>query len=358
MPKANGYEIKVIRKDRETLVFDLRDNGKRHRGPVPVRAIVDLISGKTGESNLGIGAEPITLKEFINTFYLPVDAKTRLPNHRSYKSEASVASSVCEQFGDQLVHEIRTRDGEACREAWLGLKLVNSTVKKRLNCLRRVMEYAVRKELIIENPIFCVKGLPVGNRSHIWLTIAALDRLLAACHPSIRNLVLYLVLTGARVSEALDFRVDDLRGDRLYVPTEKLGRPMREVMRVFKVSELGPRFAALIAQLKPHPKSGFYFYANLGKTTHLSGSYAARRFQEARRAAGLGDDIHLHDLRGTFAMHRSLVVPKFRQLQAEMGHEDPKSMASYLALVQSFDPSESIFYGVQIGEGANEAGGK
>ena len=53
-----------------------------------------------------------------------------------------------------------------------------------------------------------------------------------------------------------------------------------------------------------------------------------------------------HDLRGTFATHRAMVVKSFRQLQAEMGHLDLKSILNYLDEASVCDPKASIFFGV------------
>lgn len=73
-------------------------------------------------------------------------------------------------------------------------------------------------------------------------------------------------------------------------------------------------------------------------------AYAERRFAEARVVAGL-PNIHMHDLRGTFAMHRSMVAT-FHQLLQELGHRDARSVQSYLDSASQFrsDPTESIFY--------------
>lgn len=354
MPRAQGYPAQVIRINREEFSADFRYRDKRHRGKFPVSALVTLISGNSepADLNLGADAQRIAFCDFVKNVYLPLSAKPRLGNPRSYVSEEFVILAVCKLLGDRPLHTIRPRDSEECKEAWLKEECANSTVKKRLNCLRRVMDYAIRRELIKTNPIPPVRDLPVGNRRHIWLKLKDIERLLPACHPVIRDLVEYLILTGARLNEGLNFRDGDIRDGKLYVPTQKRKRPMRDAMREFDVASLGPRFAALIARLSPHPKSGFYFYANLNKTTHLSVPYAERRFQEARAAAGLelGEDVNLHDMRGTFAMHRAMVVHSFRRLQSELGHGDPQSIQSYLDRTASFDRKQSIFFGAPVGE--------
>lgn len=114
-------------------------------------------------------------------------------------------------------------------------------------------------------------------------------------------------------------------------------------MREFDVASLGPRFADLMKELKPNAQSGFYFYANAKSAEPLSYSYFQHMFTEAKIAAGLSQ-IRPHDLRGSFAVHRAMVIKNFRQLQIEMGHGNSRSIESYLARAQRFDPSESIFW--------------
>jgi integrase len=150
-------------------------------------------------------------------------------------------------------------------------------------------------------------------------------------------------MTGARIGEAQLLRAGDIRDGTLWLPTEKQGCPPRDAMRPLNIKSLGPRFSVLLPKLKPHPVSNLYFYANNSKRTAISESYALLKFKMALAAIGR-TDFTLHDCRGTFATHRAMVVSSFRQLQAELGHGNQKSIDSYLARARQFDPSQSIFY--------------
>lgn len=349
MPKAKGRSFKAIRMGRDLVRIEFRYEGQYVRRTCRMDALMAfLVGGEPEETNLAFQAEPITLKDFVDRKYLPFSVKPRLKNPISYTNESDLSKVLCKALGSRYLHEIRAKDAEACKEIWLKSKKppVNSTIKQRLNALRRILSYAESVGLIKANLIRPVKGLPVRNRSDIWLKGPDIDLLISKCDSSIKYFVEYLVLTGARVNEALDFRLGDIRSGKLYVPTQKQGRAARDRMRELDVASLGPRFADLLTRLKPHHQSGFYFHATLrepDKSTAMSDSYAGRRFTEARHAAGL-DHIHMHDLRGTFAMHRAMVVNNFRQLQAELGHSNPASMQAYLDRARQFDPKESIFY--------------
>jgi integrase len=344
MPKAKGYQLNVKRVSRDLVRFAIHHRKEYVRRTVTMEALVAFLTGSVDQdSNLAAGGAPLPLEEFVQQKYLPFAAKPRLPNQTSLDAEADLVRALLPTLGKKFLHEITPQHAEEAKMEWLLKGRANSTVKRRLNGLRRVMDYAVSLGYIRENRIPEPKGLPSANRSDIWLNRQEIDRLLECCDESIRAFVEFLALTGARVGEALDFRAEDIRGEKILLPTEKQRKPPRQAMRAFTVSSMGPRFGRLLAQLKPNPRSGYVFYLKDGSTTPLSYSYLHHRFVEARRAAGL-DHIHLHDLRGSYAIHRAMVVKSFRQLQSELGHSDAKSIQSYLDRAEHFDPKESIFY--------------
>lgn len=346
MPRATGYKMNVTRLDRERSLFDYEYNGERVRGEVMLAAITALIRGQVDEeSNLAPAAQPMLFADFANEKYGPVAAVPRFDNPISLKAELNLVKAVGIEVGKTYLHEFKAPDLEALKTTWLTKKVSTNTIKRRLNALRRVLNYAVATGMIQKNPLPLVTGLRSKSRAEIWLRTEEFDRLLLHCHPTIRLIVEYLGLTGARIREALSLQAGDLRDGRLFVPTEKRGLPCREIMREFNTASLGRRWARLERQLTPHPKSGYYFHANERDRAgeRLSYSHFQRLFAQARLAAGL-PHIKPHDLRGSFAIHRAMVVQNFRQLQIEMGHGDSRSIESYLARAQSFNPTESYFY--------------
>lgn len=49
-------------------------------------------------------------------------------------------------------------------------------------------------------------------------------------------------------------------------------------------------------------------------------------------------------------MHRAIMIKDFRQLQMELGHEDPLSVQSYLDNTSRMNPEDSIFCGVFVAQ--------
>ncbi|OGS00543.1 MAG: hypothetical protein A2V88_05590 [Elusimicrobia bacterium RBG_16_66_12] len=213
---------------------------------------------------------------------------------------------------------------------------------KEFDCLRRILNYGVQLGLIKRNPLLGTKGLKNESRREIWLTKPEIERLLGCADSWLRNLIEFRVLTGARPTEANMFGQAnvDLRRGEIWLHTLKK-RTNLVVKRYFEIASLGPRFQALLQRLTPHPVTGLYFYNNeTGKPYEIDS--IDRVFVKVRHAAKL-DHVTPYDLRGTFAMHRAMVVKNFRQLQTEMGHSNPMSIQSYLDEAGRFRKADSIF---------------
>lgn len=332
---------------RDLVRFEYRDGDIRVRRTVTKAELTAfLTNGLDAESNLGRGAAPVRLDLFLSDHYVPKVAKPRLPNPGSLAAEVDLTKALTRTLGAVQVHEITPSQAEGHRSRRLEEGCANNTLKKELRCLGRAMEAAMAKGLIKKNLLLPVKGLPSADRSGVWLKTAELDRLLAACPEDLRRLVAFLALTGCRIGEALESRAEDVKVEPqaedakvargiLLLPTKKRRVPARDCMRRLNIESLGPRFESLLPTLVATDASGRLF--------PFTYSDVNERFITARRAAGL-DHVHLHDLRGGFAVHRALVVKSFRQLQYELGHRDAKSVQAYLDRAEQFDPRDSIFY--------------
>ncbi len=128
-----------------------------------------------------------------------------------------------------------------------------------------------------------------------WLAPAEADRLIAACSPHMRPLVIFLFYTGARLSEALylAWRQVDLDAQQVRFLDTKNGED--------RGVPLHPRVLAVLAKL-PH-REGAVFRRPDGQPyceSHGSGSPIKTGFKAACRRAGISD-FSPHDCRHTWA---------------------------------------------------------
>ena len=338
-----------VERDGDLVRFHFRSGNERIRRVVSLTDLVQFLDGaRLRESNLPEGRLPVKFKDFVDEKYLPRCAKPNL-KFSSYEREFDSALALSRHFGEELLHKIDLEAWEVYKSGRLNgtlafskRKCVNSTVDKEFDCMKRVLNYGTQLGLLKRNPLLGVKGLKIDSRRSIWLSKVEIERLLDCCDPWLRDLMEFRVLTGARPSEAAVFgeRNVDRSKDELWVVTLKK-RTAGDHPRYFAISTLGRRMLKLLDRLKAHPKTGLYFCQPSGEPYKLD--MVEHSFQRVRGLAKL-NHITSYDLRGTFAMHRAMVVKSFRQLQSEMGHSNPNSIQSYLDSASRFSPEESIFY--------------
>lgn len=338
-----------ISKEGDSVTFRFTFEHRQIRRVVSVAELTEFLEGgRREESNLPDGRLPVKCKEFTEEKYLLRCAKPNLKAN-SYDREEDSANALMHVFGETLLHKIDLESWENYKTGRLNgtlpfskRKCANSTVDKEFDCLRRILNYGVQLGLIKRNPLLGTKGLKNESRREIWLTKPEIEKLLGFADTWLRDLIEFRVLTGARPTEANMFGKAnvDLRRGEIWLHTLKK-RTNLVVKRYFEIASLGPRFATLLQRLKPHPVTGLYFYNEAtGKPYEIA--TIDRVFVKVRRLAKL-DHVNPYDLRGTFAMHRAMVVKNFRQLQTEMGHSNPMSIQSYLDEAGRYRIEDSIF---------------
>jgi integrase len=151
-----------------------------------------------------------------------------------------------------------------------------ATINQRLAIIRRLLRLAYLKWEWLKHPLHSkVILLPPRNERHVYLTLEEVEVLARAAADAGDGLRL-LAYTGLRVGEAYRAkRIEDDQGTRLVLDANtKSGRP-----RMIPL----PEFAAAL----PCPPA-------------VSRSQLRDRFEKARAAIGR-PELHLHDLRHTYA---------------------------------------------------------
>lgn len=352
MSQRNGHPLKAVRLGHDRISLDFTLQGQRVRGVVTAEALAALVRGEVDhESNLPLGKVPIRFADYVKSNYIPFSVTRRLKNPKSYDAEIDLVKALEIAIANKFLHEIDKQDAKHYREEWIEKGDANTTVKKRLYCLGRIIEEAVDDGILKSVFPLPVKGLPKADRTSMWFKLPQINLLLPACPATIGTFTEFSILSGARVNEGLDLREGDidLVNGKLWLPTEKHGVPQRQEMRELNITSLGPRFAHLLPRLRPHQKTGFYFTARAGRP--MSESCVGKNFNQALVVLGpafKGPDgktkYTFHDTRRTFMNHRKPFV-NFDRLMYETGHEDPASVRSYFDRPRPFNPRDSIFYG-------------
>lgn len=170
-----------------------------------------------------------------------------------------------------------------------------ATINRYLAILRRIGNLAEEWGLVERAPKITL--LPEHNERHVYLTPAEVQRLAAKCSPEVGDFIRLAALTGLRRSELLGLKKGNLRGGSVVLDARtKTGRP--------RAIPLTPEAARIAARRIPWTMG----YAPL-----------RREFERARKAIGR-PDVHLHDLRHTFASWVVQATGNMKAVRELLGH--------------------------------------
>jgi integrase len=236
---------------------------------------------------------------------------------RSFVEVARHLKRASEAFGHKRLADVSAQDVENLRDAAhdsYGLATANRTITSVKACLNE----AWRRGLVPANEASKVSRIRGESPRSRTLSDDEMDLLIRAVlaheDPRFRVAMLWLALTGARRSEVLratwgDLRLDPPERAEWTIPKPKNKRPSVRPLPADLAREIGrlPRDSVLVV-----------------------GEWTDRRFDKVwrklRTAAGLPDDIHLHDLRRTAGL-RAARVGGLQVAQRLLGHADISTTA-------------------------------
>ena len=126
----------------------------------------------------------------------------------------------------------------------------------------------------------------------------------------IRGLVLLLRYTGMRIGDAVNFSVERLKGNRVFLFTQKTG---------VAVNTISPDFVVDALAATPKVTDKFYFWSGIGKLESIVRSWQTR----LRRLFKLANipDGHAHRFRDTFAVELLLAGVPIERVSILLGHQ-------------------------------------
>lgn len=127
-----------------------------------------------------------------------------------------------------------------------------TSVRDRLIEAMAVYAYATKRGLIKINPLALVELPAAGQREH-FVPYEDWPRLLENCKSEpLRDLVEFLLYTGARVQEAIRFTCDAFGGDRFTLPKAR-AKGRKQGRSVLIPEQLRPKIKALVEEVGSGP---------------------------------------------------------------------------------------------------------
>jgi integrase len=204
-----------------------------------------------------------------------------------------------------------------------------ATVNQHLQLMRRLFNLGVEWQFLDRNVLSRIKLLHVDNRRETFLTETQIEDLVEVIKTDDNRLVcmiiLFLLSTGARVSEALNIQWEhiDFENALWKIPASN--------SKSKRIKHLPLSESALWAlkSVKKKDDSPFVFASAV---TGKAMTGIRRTWYKLRRKAGLPSSIRMHDLRHTFASRLVSAGESLYVVQQMLGHADPRTSQRYAHL--------------------------
>lgn len=215
-----------------------------------------------------------------------------------------------------------------------GLK--KSSMARKLSALRSLFRYLRKNQLLSADPLAGLRNPRQEQRQPRALNVDQAQAVMEAEAPpgamGLRDLALAEVLygSGLRISEALSLTVDDVRADRGFVRVRGKGNKERLAPLSVAAQERLLEYLGLRQELAKNPEETALFVGLRGGP--LTRREAQRIVSRLAANAGIGQEVHPHTLRHSFASHLLQAGADLRSVQELLGHSRLSTTERYTHL--------------------------
>jgi len=297
---------KAVGKDKKTAELALKD--------IEVRI--------AKEEHLGIHENKRVLFKDFAKDYLGYSKVNKAPG--SYRRDKTNIKNLSSEFKGKFLSEISIAEIEKYKARRIK-KVSPASVNRELACLSHMFTLAIRWGIVSRNPMRGIKKLKEPPGRLRFLTVDEIGRLIRACSPHLKPIVITALNTGMRKSEILNLKWKDVDFVNRTITVRK---SKNNEVRIIPINGV---LYKILKNLHRFKKSEWVFPGKDGKPL---GDFK-RAFKTALRRAGI-EDFRFHDLRHTFASHLVMNGVNIRTVQQLLGHKDIKMTMKYSHLSRDF----------------------
>jgi len=323
---ARGF---VRKRERVWYAYWHEDGRQRSKAVSPRKKDAeDFLNRRVSELQSGdwLPLKSATFAEFAEKFEDAV-AKVEYKPSTLKTFRYTMSSRLLPELGHLPLKEVSTERIQRLAAAWSEDGRSSDTVRKYVMTLRRVLGTAVEWGYLRSNPAVRVKLPRAQPRSVDYLRPAEVKQFLDAVPVEYKTLFMMLILTGARLGEALALRVDDIDWDSSTIHIERTlfqGKTHSpKTGNAVRIVAMSPSLHTALfehcASVAP-PGGSVYVFSTQSGSPIDAGNLRSRVFKPALKAAGIERSLRIHDLRHTFA---SLLINQgenLKVIQQQMGH--------------------------------------
>jgi integrase/recombinase XerD len=277
--------------------------------------------------------EKVTITEAVEKFF--IDAQARHLKESTIKKLSVLLRkqfiAYCQDKGLRCIHELTVDDLREFRAVWKDGAISS---QKKLERLRSFFRFCLISKWINENPALGMSRPKISHPPTLPFTKEEMQAILCACEKypdsnrktgqanakKLRALVLLLRYSGMRIGDVITLSEDRLKGDKLFLYTQKTGVPVYLPL---------PEF--VLDSLREIEKSSrkYYFWTGNGKITTRVGNLA-RSLSALFSLAGV-EGGHAHRFRDTFAVELLQKGVPLEQVAVLLGHSSIKITEKHYA---------------------------
>jgi integrase len=268
-----------------------------------------------------VEVEETTIEQACLAFEKDAGARElREPTLKKYRVLFKQLQAFACAEGIRFIKECELNTLRKFRQSWPDSGI---SALKKLERLRAFMRFTHESGWIAADPTRHLKNPKVANVPTLPYTRDEMVRILAACAElpdnygkvggengrRARALVLLLRYSGMRIGDTVTCAVDRLRGDRLFLYTQKTGVPVNVKLPPFVVEAL---------ETISRVSNQYFFWTGEGKPDTATGNWR-RTLRALFRLAGIKNG-HPHRFRDTFAVELLMSGVPLERVSVLLGH--------------------------------------
>ncbi|MCM1264878.1 MAG: site-specific integrase [Candidatus Gastranaerophilales bacterium] len=259
----------------------------------------------------------ITKKQVYNLSELITDYKEHRKAHYTRPDEFDyVIDEFYKLVGNKDVEQITVSDLEKYINSRLG-KIKNSSINREVDNIRRIFSLAVENKRISVNPCSALKKLRIENPPERYLTKEEETKLLAACNPIMKAIIITALHTGMRQNKILSLKWQDVFFEEDYlIALNTKNNKSRKL----------PLTTTLKTELQKLPKLSEYVFTS--RVTGTRYTDVKTSFKRAVERSGIAY-ITFHQLRHTTASRLNEAGVDIVTIQKILDHADLKTTLRY-----------------------------
>lgn len=226
-----------------------------------------------------------------------------------YRLMFRLLEEYCAKKGFRFVKEI---DVDALREFRAAWRVAPRTALKRLERVKCFFRFAVESGWIAQSPATPLKAPEPKETQKRPFEPAEVDAILAECARRSDELLAFALLlrhSGLRIGDAAWLSIERLKGDELFLYTQKSGTHVYVPLPPFLVN--------MLRDIKP--KHGRYFFAGVSLRAETVPELWRQKLSRVFKSVGI-EDGHPHRFRHTFAIELLKAGVPMEEVSILLGH--------------------------------------